>query len=233
MSTSSTSETWVAERFPGRGRHRRGGRRARDRRRDRRLQLYKKLTTNTVVAYFSAGPGAVSRRPGPDHGRQGRHDRQDRARRRQDEGDVPLRQQVQGAGQRHRVDPQPDPGRVARHPVGAALHRRAGAGGQRRHPARAHPGAGRVGRHFANQLDRLLTELGPTPEQPKGPFGDVIESFADGLAGKGEQINKTLNSLSEAVTTLNEGRGDFFGVHQEPGAVRQRAAPRAISSSSR
>ena len=63
-----------------------------------------------------------------------------------------------------------------------------------------------------DSLNRILTDLGPTPEQPKGPFGDVIESFSDGLAGKGEQINKTLNGLSEALTTLNEGRGDFFAV---------------------
>lgn len=63
-----------------------------------------------------------------------------------------------------------------------------------------------------NQVTRLLDELGPTPEQPKGPFGDVIESFADGFAGKGEQLNRTLNGLSEALTTLNEGRGDFFTV---------------------
>ena len=63
-----------------------------------------------------------------------------------------------------------------------------------------------------DSIDKILTDLGPTPEQPKGPFGDVIESFSDGLAGKGEQINKTLNNLSEAVTTLNEGRGDFFAV---------------------
>jgi len=63
-----------------------------------------------------------------------------------------------------------------------------------------------------NTIDRLLSGLGPTPDQPKGPFGDVIESFADGLAGKGQQINNTLNSLSDALTTLNQGRGDFFGV---------------------
>jgi phospholipid/cholesterol/gamma-HCH transport system substrate-binding protein len=63
-----------------------------------------------------------------------------------------------------------------------------------------------------DSIDRILTDLGPTPEQPKGPFGDVIESFSDGLAGKGDQINKTLTGLSEAVTTLNEGRGDFFAV---------------------
>ncbi len=63
-----------------------------------------------------------------------------------------------------------------------------------------------------DSLDRLLTDLGPTPEQPKGPFGDIIESAADGFAGKGEQLNKTLKGLSEALYALNEGRGDFFSV---------------------
>ncbi|MEZ0053434.1 phospholipid/cholesterol/gamma-HCH transport system substrate-binding protein [Mycobacterium sp. MAA66] len=63
-----------------------------------------------------------------------------------------------------------------------------------------------------NQLTRILAELGPTKEQPKGPFGDIIESFADGFQGKGEQINRTLKGLSDAVTTLNQGRGDFFQV---------------------
>jgi phospholipid/cholesterol/gamma-HCH transport system substrate-binding protein len=63
-----------------------------------------------------------------------------------------------------------------------------------------------------DSLNRILTDLGPTPDQPKGPFGDIIESAANGFAGKGEQLNKTLNSLSEALFTLNEGRGDFFGV---------------------
>ena len=63
-----------------------------------------------------------------------------------------------------------------------------------------------------NSLDRILHGLGPTPEQPKGPFGDIIESAADGLAGKGKQFNHTLKALSEAVTTLNAGRGDFFAV---------------------
>ncbi|HEY2500824.1 MAG TPA: virulence factor Mce family protein [Mycobacterium sp.] len=58
----------------------------------------------------------------------------------------------------------------------------------------------------------IIKKLGPTPEQPKGPFGDLIEAFADGLAGKGKQINTTLNGLSQALTALNEGRGDFFAV---------------------
>src|SRR3979411_2423570 len=63
-----------------------------------------------------------------------------------------------------------------------------------------------------DSLDRILTDLGPTKEQPKGPFGDVIESFSDGLAGKGDEINKTLKGLSDALSTLNAGRGDFAGV---------------------
>ncbi|MBV9089332.1 MAG: virulence factor Mce family protein [Mycobacteriaceae bacterium] len=63
-----------------------------------------------------------------------------------------------------------------------------------------------------NSINRILTQLGPTPQQPKGPFGDVIESAAYGFAGKGQQINQTLNSLSDALDTLNSGRGDFFSV---------------------
>ena len=63
-----------------------------------------------------------------------------------------------------------------------------------------------------DSINRLLRGLGPTPQQPKGPFGDIIESAADGFAGKGQKINETLNAISEALTTLNEGRGDFFAV---------------------
>ncbi|HET9875709.1 MAG TPA: virulence factor Mce family protein [Mycobacterium sp.] len=63
-----------------------------------------------------------------------------------------------------------------------------------------------------NSVSKIIDELGPTPQQPKGPFGEAIEAFADGLAGKGKQINTTFNNLSRALTALNEGRGDFFAV---------------------
>jgi len=63
-----------------------------------------------------------------------------------------------------------------------------------------------------DSVTNIINKLGPTPEQPKGPFGDLIESYADGLAGKGKQINTTLDSLSRSLTALNEGRGDFFAV---------------------
>ena len=62
------------------------------------------------------------------------------------------------------------------------------------------------------QLDTLVTELGPTPSQPKGPLGDFVQSLADGLSGKGKQINTTFRALSDAVAALGEGRGDLFGV---------------------
>jgi phospholipid/cholesterol/gamma-HCH transport system substrate-binding protein len=63
-----------------------------------------------------------------------------------------------------------------------------------------------------NSVTHIIDQLGPSKDQPKGPFGDVIEAFADGLAGKGQQINNTLNSLSTALSALDEGRGDFFSV---------------------
>ena len=63
-----------------------------------------------------------------------------------------------------------------------------------------------------NDITHIISKLGPTKEQPKGPFGDIVESFANGLAGKGKQINTTLDGLSTALTTLDEGRGDFFSV---------------------
>jgi len=63
-----------------------------------------------------------------------------------------------------------------------------------------------------NTITNVISKLGPTKEQPKGPFGDVIESYANGLAGKGKQINTTFNDLSRALTALNQGRGDFFAV---------------------
>ena len=62
------------------------------------------------------------------------------------------------------------------------------------------------------QLATVLDGLGPTPEQPRGPVGEVVSAFADGLAGKGDQLNSTFSSLSNALSALNRGRGDLFSV---------------------
>jgi phospholipid/cholesterol/gamma-HCH transport system substrate-binding protein len=63
-----------------------------------------------------------------------------------------------------------------------------------------------------DSINGILRKLGPTPQQPEGPFGHIIESAADNLAHKGKQVNETLNSLSQALTALNEGRGDFVAI---------------------
>jgi phospholipid/cholesterol/gamma-HCH transport system substrate-binding protein len=63
-----------------------------------------------------------------------------------------------------------------------------------------------------DSINGILRQLGPTPQQPQGPFGEIIESAANNLAGKGKQIHDTLDSLSEALTALNEGRGDFVSI---------------------
>lgn len=63
-----------------------------------------------------------------------------------------------------------------------------------------------------DSINGILRQLGPTPQQPKGPFGDIVESAADNLAGKGQRVNETLNGLSRALAALNEGRGDFVAI---------------------
>ncbi len=63
-----------------------------------------------------------------------------------------------------------------------------------------------------DSISGILKQLGPSAQHPKGPFGDLIESAADSLAGKGKQVNETLTSLSQALTALNDGRGDFVAV---------------------
>ena len=63
-----------------------------------------------------------------------------------------------------------------------------------------------------SQLDKLVNELGPQPGKPgdKGALGGFVDSLADALNGKGKDINATFKALSDAVATLNEGRGDLF-----------------------
>jgi phospholipid/cholesterol/gamma-HCH transport system substrate-binding protein len=64
------------------------------------------------------------------------------------------------------------------------------------------------------QLDKLVKELGPEGGSgkpgDKGALGNVVDSLADAMNGKGKDINATFKALSDAVATLNEGRGDLF-----------------------
>lgn len=63
-----------------------------------------------------------------------------------------------------------------------------------------------------DSVSKTVTALGPTPEQPKGPIGDTLASLANGLAGKGDAINKTLNTLSTSLTAINDSRGETFAI---------------------
>jgi phospholipid/cholesterol/gamma-HCH transport system substrate-binding protein len=61
-------------------------------------------------------------------------------------------------------------------------------------------------------IGKTMNALGPTPQDPKGPIGDTIESVANGLSGKGKEINASLNSLSTALSAINTSRGETFAV---------------------
>ncbi|MDJ0441103.1 MCE family protein [Rhodococcus qingshengii] len=65
---------------------------------------------------------------------------------------------------------------------------------------------------FRAQLDKLAGSLGPTDQNPSGPLGSFIDSSANTLSGKGDQINTTINKLADATTTLSDGRKDLFSI---------------------
>ena len=136
----------------------------------RRLPALQEVDQHHGGGLLPGGERAVFRRQGRDHGHPRGFGRQDRARRRQDEGDLPLRQQVQGARQRVGGDPQPHAGGIAEHPVGAALQRRSGAGRQRGDPDRTHPGADGVG-PTARQRRQHHLQTRPHPSSPRGHSG--------------------------------------------------------------
>ena len=203
--------------------HRRNGHRDPGaRRRDRGLAPVQEADHQHRGRLLPADPCAVSGRQGPDHGRPGRHHRLDRARRRQDEGDVHLRLEVQGARQRHGERAQPEPGGVAHHPAGAALHRRTGAGGRRRHPDRPHPGAGRVRR--AARLDQ------PDPHRPRpdtataqGPVRRRHRVVRRRSGGQGQGDQHHAQQPVRGAHHPEPGPRRLLRRGEEPGAVRQRA----------
>ncbi|MEW2396039.1 MCE family protein [Streptomyces sp. NPDC046862] len=68
------------------------------------------------------------------------------------------------------------------------------------------------------ELDRIFDSLHTTSEAlgPKGANKDgslsrLLGVSADNLDGQGENLNRTVEDLSQAVTTLSDGREDLFG----------------------
>ncbi len=93
-----------------------------------------------------------------------------------------------------------------------------------------------------DSINRILTDLGPTPEQPKGPFGDVIESFADGLRRQGRadqqdaerpvrgahhaqrgprRLLRVIKSLALFVNALYKSDQQFVALNNDLAAVHQ------------
>jgi phospholipid/cholesterol/gamma-HCH transport system substrate-binding protein len=65
---------------------------------------------------------------------------------------------------------------------------------------------------FRAQLENLASSLGPNETNESGSLGGFIESAAQNLDGQGEQINTTVEKLSDAMTTISDGRDDLFSV---------------------
>ncbi|MEU9477470.1 MCE family protein [Streptomyces sp. NPDC048191] len=68
------------------------------------------------------------------------------------------------------------------------------------------------------ELDRIFDSLhgtaealGPNGANKEGSLSRLLGVSADNLRGQGRNLNQTVEDLSQAVTTLSDGRGDLFG----------------------
>ncbi|GGV26611.1 ABC transporter substrate-binding protein [Streptomyces filipinensis] len=68
------------------------------------------------------------------------------------------------------------------------------------------------------ELDRIFDSLhttadalGPKGANKDGSLSRLLGVSADNLAGQGENLHQTVHDLSQAVTTLSDGRTDLFG----------------------
>ncbi|MFC3574513.1 MCE family protein [Streptomyces yaanensis] len=68
------------------------------------------------------------------------------------------------------------------------------------------------------ELDRIFDSLhttaealGPKGANKEGSLSRLLGVSADNLEGQGAHLNQTVEDLSQAVTTLSDGRGDLFG----------------------
>lgn len=68
------------------------------------------------------------------------------------------------------------------------------------------------------ELDRIFDSLhttaealGPNGANKQGALSRLLGVSADNLRGQGQNLNRTVGDLSQAVTTLSDGRGDLFG----------------------
>lgn len=62
------------------------------------------------------------------------------------------------------------------------------------------------------QLLKVSQQLKPSIDEVSGPLGDTVASAADNLDGQGENLHRTLSSLSAALRTVSDGRTDLFAM---------------------
>jgi len=61
------------------------------------------------------------------------------------------------------------------------------------------------------QLDQVATDLGPNGANSQGALADLVTVGAANLDGQGKNLHDTVAELSQALTTLSDGRDDLFG----------------------
>jgi phospholipid/cholesterol/gamma-HCH transport system substrate-binding protein len=62
-----------------------------------------------------------------------------------------------------------------------------------------------------DSLHTLSEALGPRGANKNGALSRLLGVSADNLQGQGRNLHQTVEDLSQAVTTLSDGRGDLFG----------------------
>ena len=60
------------------------------------------------------------------------------------------------------------------------------------------------------QIVKLATDVGQTPENPDGALSEFVTTTADTLQGNGQTMHDSLAKLSDAVHTLDVGGTDLF-----------------------
>lgn len=61
------------------------------------------------------------------------------------------------------------------------------------------------------EVDKLVRALGPKGANSDGSLSRLLDTSAANLKGSGTSMNRTLRSLSEAMSTLADADGDIFG----------------------
>ena len=76
-----------------------------------------------------------------------------------------------------------------------------------------------------NSITNIISKLGPTKEQPTGPFGEVISVVRRRTGRQGQADQRDAEQPVAGVDRAERGPWRLLCGGAQPGAVRQRAAP--------